>query len=102
MVTRRRQKCAGYRSRRSARKSKGTVKSTPRNGDYSLLARVASFPGVSYNPALDRIQRFDISINNKTFPNTSNSGYWYLKETVERVIYLSSLGELKAPHGGFK
>ena len=60
----------------------------PKEGNYSLLARVT--------PNRSRDPRFNITINNKTSPTTAETGYWYLEEEVERVLYLSSFGQLKA------
>ena len=62
------------------------------DGDYSLLARVSP----NNPPVGNGRQGIDISINGKTSPPTSHTGFWYLKNGVERVVFISSLGELKA------
>ena len=63
----------------------------PDDGDYSLLARV------SPNPASrGGSPRFDIKINGESLPSAAQSGYWYLRNDVGRVLYLSSFGQLKA------
>jgi hypothetical protein len=57
----------------------------PKDGSYSVLARISGGG-----------PRFNVTINGQSSPITAQSGYWYIRSGVERVIFLSSLGELKA------
>ena len=66
-----------------------------KEGRYSLLARVVRAPLVFSNPPQDA-GRFNILINGQTSRSTASSGQWYLKDNVERVLYISSLGDLKS------
>ena len=60
-----------------------------KDGDYSVLARVIPSPARGG-------QKFDVVINGNNSPAAGQSGYWYLRNGVERVLYLSKLGQLKA------
>ena len=62
----------------------------PGDGVYSLLARISDKTVRRGN--LD----FNVSVNGKTDAFTVQSGAWYLVNGVERVVWLYSLGPLKA------
>ena len=69
----------------------------PQNGYYCVLARIVRVPRVITNaPPQNSGQRFEILINGQSSPLTASTGDWYIKDDVERVLFLSSLGELKS------
>jgi len=60
----------------------------PKDGAYSLLIR--------FTPNRSVGQRFEAKINGVTSPITAQSGFWFLKDGVACVRYLSAFGQLKA------
>ena len=70
----------------------------PKDGIYAVLARVTRTPRNTSNPPQQggRGQRFNIQINGENSPITASTGDWYLRNEDERVLFLSSLGTLKA------
>ena len=62
----------------------------PTDGVYSLLVRLS--------PSTPQGGRrgFDLSLNDKTSSATAESGYWYLRNGGDQILWLYSLGELQA------
>ena len=77
----------------------------PKDGNYAVLARVIRTPRVNTNaPASTQERgtpRYDILINGQSVPLTATTADWYLKDDVERVMFLSDLGDLKAGSNKF-